>query len=695
MNTCVDRSGARAIVRSLTPILTALIATGCGNEAPGVESSVAEIEDVAQPITPNSGSTTSPTIEANSTSTTYREVMWVSAGLNCTGTVIGPYAVLSAAHCGAGFSIQWTNAQLDVETSFDNPYLQHSTAPVFTPDWWIALNNAQKAAGGRQDDWPAQHDHNVHFVPALTPTFLHNNNIRPALVGPPGGVGTTNFRIVGVASIPGAGSRAHMAAGFRPTNASNGITVDPRDGYLARNTAPNFGHGDGGDSGGPTFWLDEQPWLNGTTYMARRAIVATLQTTGQGAATSPLAYNPGISMTPNQLLTARLNSLWISARADDADTDGVPYDCDVNPAISDEFDNHFCPPPVGGPNGVDTANVPIGLLECKPGYVPAGLSGRFGDLIDQLSMRCMAYSCFDRPETCGDFYVTDAFGGSGGGALGQACANDSVLFGAHGKASDTHIFSVGSKCAPMSWLRQNSSRARGTDLAGMGNGNGGFAYDVDCAARGAGQRDSWLKGFQARTTDKRFVTGLHPVCDEDRHRAAPYVGGSGGGMTFQKCPVGQVAIGTIQRNQDGLINVFGILCGAQAAVGTGFAVPDHLITLVRTSFAHYQAGFVNSHAVERYSSRHVPSGTTRANCSPGYAMTGVSIKYTDRLTHVTSITCKDIRQGGASTQTVSVNVGGNVGTSASSTCPFGGLVNGLYARSGWLVDGVAMSCVDL
>jgi len=229
----------------------------------------------------------------------------------------------------------------------------------------------------------------------------------------------------------------------------------------------------------------------------------------------------------------------------------------------------------------------------------------------------------------------------------------------------------------------------------MGAGGQGSNFTVSCARRGANLRDSWLTGFQARTSDKRWVTGLHPICDELKHRAAPYVGGSGGGMTYQKCPTGHVAVGTVQRNEGGAVNVFGLLCAIRANVVAGDTHLDSELTLVRTSFADYATGLINSHAVERFTPSHLPTGgTNRVNCSPGYAMTGVTVAYDGLIKRVVSFTCKNIRPGQSGTETRTVNVGGSGGTVASSTCPFGGQVNGLYARSGWFADGVAMSCVD-
>jgi hypothetical protein len=676
---------------SATGIAGIVATAGCG----GAPTEFEPLQEVNQQVTPNPGSTQVASVEPTNFVGAHPEVMLSTSG--CTGTVIGPYAVLGAKHCVSSGSVSWAGSgvTLPVAMSHVNPYTVHEGANVFTPDWWITLNNAQKAApGGRQDDWPAQHDQAVMFVPSLTPSFLYALSITPALVAP-GSVGTTNFRIVGVGSTgPTGPTRMYMATGFIPSN-PNTITVGPRDGYLGRSTAANFAYADGGDSGGPNFWLDVQPWVNGTSYVARKVLVGTTHNgKSPGGDLAPLAYNPGITMTANQLLTARLNSLWVAALADDADGDGIPYDCDNNPAVASASDNTCPTASIGGPSGTNVRDKPAALLQCRPGYVPAGLSGRFGDLIDQLSLRCVAYSCFDRPETCGDAYITDAFGGNGGGPLSQACANDSVLVGITGKQSGTGISSIAGTCAPMARIRSNEVDTFTTTLPVMGTGSTGTPYGQSCKRRDS-LHDSWLNGFQARTTDKRWVTGLHPFCDEKSHHAAPYVGGTGGYMTFQKCPLGHVAVGTVQRDEGGAVNVFGLLCAVQGNVVAGDPPIDSELTVVRTSFADYATGIIVSHGVERLTSAHLPTaGTNRVKCSPGYAMTGVTVAHDGLIKRVVSFTCKDIRPGQSGTQTQTVNVGGSGGTVASSTCPFGGLANGLYARSGWFADGVAMSCTD-
>src|SRR5262245_37635090 len=106
----------------------------------------------------------------------FREVMLTSTGGTCTGTVIGPFAVVTAAHCGAAGAtgaINWpatTNDMLNGRTALSLPVANTFVSPYIKaphiPQWWDQLNAAQqRTPGGRLDDWPAMHDQAVLFVP--------------------------------------------------------------------------------------------------------------------------------------------------------------------------------------------------------------------------------------------------------------------------------------------------------------------------------------------------------------------------------------------------------------------------------------------------------------------------------------------------------------------------------------------------
>jgi hypothetical protein len=177
------------------------------------------------------------------------------------------------------------------------------------------------APGGRQDDWPAQHDQIILFVPGLTPQFLRDNRITPVDVDPYRGA--QNFTLVGVGSTGGV-TRDFMAQKYVNATPST-ITQSPRDGYLSTDhTTANHANSNPGDSGGPSIGSFFYNWIDNSQVEYQKYMVGTVQNgdaMGWAAAgprdLAPLAYDPGITMTANQRLTVRLNSLWVQARMDE------------------------------------------------------------------------------------------------------------------------------------------------------------------------------------------------------------------------------------------------------------------------------------------------------------------------------------------------------------------------------------------
>ncbi|HEY5947227.1 MAG TPA: trypsin-like serine protease, partial [Kofleriaceae bacterium] len=244
----------------------------------------------------------------------YRDVLYVwSNGFGCTGTVIAPHAVLTARHCianaGATGFVGWSEfgyMSLPFTNSYTNPYLE----PGRRPDWWVALDEQQKASGGRTDDWPAMHDHAVLFVPGLTQAVLDQMRVQLAQLDP--NEPTDHYAIVGVGSTGGA-RRDWGDTRLVPATPNAITNTSTRDGYLTRDGI-NYGSsiGDAGDSGGPTFGfqhvvLPRRNAAGTTTVEIGHALVGTTQNSLDMA---PLAYVS--NMTPNQRDTVRLNQLWIA-----------------------------------------------------------------------------------------------------------------------------------------------------------------------------------------------------------------------------------------------------------------------------------------------------------------------------------------------------------------------------------------------
>jgi hypothetical protein len=629
-----------------------------------------------------------------------------NASATCTASIIGPYAVLTANHCAAnGFngnmSINWTDVgDRAVGAVWFNPYLN----PAFTPAWWTTLNNQQKQNGGRQDDWPAQHDQVVLFVPALTPEFLTANNLTPMQFGVPVTGTSYTYNTVGVASTGSGASREWVPSRFLTANA-NTITQSPRDGYFTEDQATaNFGSVDPGDSGGPVVGFIKWPWLNGTSVALNRFVVGTAQNTAGDKA--PLSYATGTALTPNQALTARLNALFVAAQADDADGDGLPSACDADPAVRNVNDN-LCPQEIGTPTGASLATsqassstaVPIAQMACKPGYVAVGLRGRAGSLIDQLAVHCRAVAYYGGAP--GDDYWTDYFGGDGGGTWSEDCPFPSVLAGINAQTVSTGptLASLQGLCKNITELWQNLPK----QLPWVG-GPGTASASAECATGQA------LMGFQARSYNGRWVTGVQPICSHDPvgygSTSGPggYMGGMGGFATDARCPAGFVGTGIVYKPDpsDTSVAFLALECSPRSLVKQGMPVDDSLIWLAHGSAHDFMQNVDVPPMVEPSTQPHLPDdrGLLRSDCPLGYVVsaidgaTSTAHVPTGDVAALTQLFCRQIDMPDG-TPPAQVNTPLAVGNPVGATPSFvscAGEVDGLYVRTGSLTDGVALHC---
>jgi hypothetical protein len=315
-----------------------------------------------------------------------------------------------------------------------------------------------------------------------------------------------------------------------------------------------------------------------------------------------------------------------------------------------------------------------------------GIRGRSGALIDQVALKCRPASCFFTTGTCAGDYYTDEFGGTGGASFEQTCTANRVLTGIRGFASSSLLYSMGGICAPLTNVDAGDAHAHRIFLAVQGDQTSGTGYASEC------DDSSLVTGFQARTSDKRFVTGLKPICRPAGTKYTSYVGGFGGGQTADVCPVGNVAVGTVQRIEQGVVNIFGIACAPQGLVVAGLFIPGSEITVVHTGYMYFGQWFGVPNMVERVATAHLPSDYTITHCGTGHALTGVSVFHDNVINQIANITCRDIRANGSQTKTVDVNQGTATGSSNAANCPSPMVADGLLARQGWLNDGFALHC---
>ena len=653
-------------------LFASLAAVGCVAESLELEDETLESESFE---ISSGGSATVSSEPASPTAGLYPEVMHTTSTIGgCTGIVLGPYAVLTARHCvdgGQPWRIEWASEIHTVANRFDNPYLDE---PYRLP-WWTTENDKQIADGGRTTDWPAMHDHALYFVPSLTPEVLATYGMTPPMLRPKRVV--SQYEIVGGRTV---GTRQFAPVGF--VNATPGCIFNcqgPRDGYQTLDRS--FGVSEGGDSGSPVYGYKDFFFGPNLTRYRVKHLVSTTQNQVDRA---PVAYTA--NMTVNQRETVRVNSLWLQSRRDDIDGDGIPAACDSDPG-SGVGSTNYCPAPVGIPRGADTAGNPSGALTCDPGYVAVGVRGRAGALIDRLGLKCAALSCFSGAAGC-DTYWTDEFGGSGGSAFERTCSAGSVLVGVNAREENDNAQDPAERITGLTFRCQDFS-----SVAAGSSSNSSFLASVGGAAFFPGVNTGSycgpfevLTGFEARTNDLRVVTGLAPICSDQAAGYLAYKGGAGGHAEAPTCPEGTVAIGTTQRADKGVVGYVGLLCADRDIVAAGQAPKSGDITFVGPEGNDLPARSVS---YPRFA-QSLPANMITKWCPIGRAIHRLTLRSGALVDRIESMSCKQV--SGTASASVSILVGGTGGTQTTSQCPTGTFVDGLYTRTGALVDGLALHC---
>lgn len=635
---------------------------------------------------------------------------WRTAVGSCTATVIAPYAVLTAQHCGwdRNTSVTWpaTGLTMQVQSAFTNPYTVEAACPegrkVNWPHWFQEQNNVQIAAGGRScanndPDWPAMHDHQIGFVPQLTPAFMARNRLREGLVRAKGSTGEL-YQRVGVSSGPNSGIRKWINQTFVPAIPDN---LDPgrgvRDGYLRTDHAT--GHADPGDSGGPTFGALTTTLPNGSLLQRSITLMGTTQ---NDADISPTGYEAGIVLTENQRDTIRKNQLWIRSRMDDVDGDGLPSACDPAPNAANRANENLCPKPVGS----RTPDYPDGRLECKPGYHITGISGRDGWLIDQLAVQCTPAHCFDQPgntsDICKGAYATDAFGGTGGMPYRTSCGKNKVLNGFSGRATQDSLISLSMRCSYLSpRARPPNDRIAVYTVIGNDRGrrNTGNEFERACAGK-------LLTGIDVHSADGKTLTSLQLICSDSSGETLAYVGGHGGQSYSLKCPAGNVMVGMMyqarQRRSDRPAFV-GFLCeplGSVRSAGPDTA-PDvagrnATLSVLHGSYQHRDRGVFVPAGYQQYQGSYTPQGILTRRCPEGEVIKGTVARSGGHLDFIRSMICDGPEE--TANQDSSVVLIDNIDRGildvevVETRCNGQRSVTGLYVRSGWLLDGMALYC---
>jgi len=622
----------------------------------------------------------------------YREVMYLRSG--CTGTVVAPYTVMSASHCfsgRAGDEVSYNDSGTAVaDVGYRNPYIYYP----YVPAWWDALNTQQQQNGGRMDDWPAQHDQALLFVPAYTPEFLRSNGIEPAAINPYEQDIIYQYHLVGVGSTGGQ-FRDSISTSFLPATA-NSITQEPRDGYLTRSSLmPWQGTATGGDSGGPTLGSSQYQASTTEYFEGPRHMVGTTQNQFDMA---PLAHDPGIfEMTPNQRHTVRLNTLWAQARIDDIDNDNLVGFCDPSPGTPTAAESSRCPDAVGAPKDIRTTDrdIPLAALTCKPGYVADGYRGGAGYVIDRLAVRCRALSCYDGGGADCDAYWTDHFGGDGGSPFEATCSDGEVLIGLWGKeVPNVELRQFSGLCTP--YVNVRVSSYIGSHYVGTIAGNDFGRMDVGDTVYRWCSSGLALSGFQARSTNLNLVTGLQPVCMDLSARTA-YVGGHGGQQVSLSCPKDYVATGTLQNETEaGTVNGFGLVCSPRYRVTDGLPLDPSQQVVIHGTAWNYALWSPLPAMQEPRQQVHMPQGTYERTCNVfgnTFGLSGLVVEASSLIDRISYLHCTNAANNNERVYAPVRPGEGNSGYYLR--CPAGQpWVKGMTARTGWLLDGLALECTS-
>lgn len=522
------------------------LAAACGGEP---ESEPAEAVDEITGNGGNAGAVGTEDMRPNAGR--YPAVMEADG---CTGTVIGPHAVLTAYHCRATLAnelridgpgnvvgmgsqrfIRWRNApanngddvRMEITNTFGNPHAvnlkwyrsrgvpfppheageDNLEVRPYAPDWWGSTM------------LPHPHDLAVYFVPGLTEEFIRNNGIDVATIdglaieraiedNPPLAFGNlsiprlfVDYEIVGRMGDSNRRRRFGDIAFLGPNPASPGQL--PFDA-----AAPGSVHTNPGDSGGPSY-VYLSTWSEQTRSLAAATKSGFNSVPGGGARgnTVALAYQPG--MSAQQRESVRLNHLWLSAQAADADDDGWPNECDNDPT-SAGYDRITarCPYPDGRPTRTRLKGFPQGRLMCRDGFVATGHRGRHSNWgIRTMALQCTPRACVEGgdPGSCDQAYWTDRFGlHDRGTAYSETCDAGRGTYGFWGylTTSNQRIQSLGIQC-----MRPN--RAYGAhDDYGRTSRTGRTRFYHSCPS------GRYVQGVTLRMMSRYHISGIQAVCTE-------------------------------------------------------------------------------------------------------------------------------------------------------------------------------------
>jgi len=172
---------------------------------------------------------------------------------------------------------------------------------------------------------------------------------------------------------------------------------------------------------------------------------------------------------------------------------------------------------------------------------------------------------------------------------------------------------------------------------------------------------------------------------------SPWVGGSGGNSHYYLCPTGTEMIGVIGSTYpEGVMPVGNI--GVVCANPWSSTSDRHLENMSVVVAGSWDTGFVTgTFPLNQYLNEHLLDASYFNEqqeftlCNPGARVTSLSV-YTD------AIYLRKIQYVMCGSDANTADIGTQGGTYTVTSCPSGRKAFGLFARTGWLTDGLALVC---
>lgn len=654
----------------------------------------------------------------------------VRAG-GCSATIVGPYTVVTARHCspttitldGVTHSV---TEQSGHPSAFANNILvngEEVSQNPYAPDWWRTLDLAQKSQpGGRMDDWAAQHDFRVLHVPTLTPAFLASEaksgmtiTIRPWLA--PSTPITERFQVS--ANNGSSDTRRSYVEIEYMESQENEIVTGARDGYGYLDETTTFSDIERGDSGGPTVGYHSYDYGSGTIRRTRGVLLGVAQgTSAVGAGHTAIAsYDLGVDLTPNQVLTARLNYLWLQALTRDSDADLLVDECDADPTESDALNGHgpqnTCPTPYG----TNERDVPRAGLICPEGYVATGVRGRGDTVILELAVQCTPVAALLSGDTATpNSFWTEHFGegnSTSETSFEHTCPDGEAFSGVFARYETTPqlLSSLQFGCADATTL--NSGSSSGTSYLPP------TSYDDSPSFESSNDLcQGFVRGLDVQSTDSpiaagggsraamSWITGAQLICARNASESS-FGGGTDGTYKPTSCPAGMIAVGMVagKSNYDSdYIGLSGLLCASLQDVASGTSVSGFNTVVAHSGWRNDSSGHRHlagvTHTFPFLFEGHSTTVET-VFCDEGEYLSNVYLRYStatpSRVVGFSALECREYADPLNSSLYTGPIPNYESAESASTTslnCSGQGIDRASF-NSGWLLDGMAVGCIAL